>query len=490
MDSIVLESERHLRVGAAEARATIIHSLRTQEFSYISEQISMITARRGSQPLGAAQERKLPVMLTATFRPTSSGCAVKVRLADAWHSGIGKVWGMNGPYRTLLGEIQNEIDGALEPIAGDIEFDRATVTLETRNVPGVSIANTAIARAGETAVDEADELSTPTRVVTTRAPDAVLLRSSKGIAAFDRLDVEGLLTVGRMVSGRKIPSAPSGLALDVDQLSTRIEMAIAAQPSGRVTLALQDTEVPVAEFLDEQATIRTRLPLRTLHVCTTCKFEQIVNPDVEKLLERNRRKEVIPGAVGATVSKGGISPFLIIGSVMKLENFDIPFVCPRCQGLDADSSVVTYCPQCGERRDEAVLTTCQKCDHDFAGSVADDVAALWQQEAAPPVDVTSPLLRPVMPLPAPPIAPAPPTQFLSPPVITPIPEPNPQPIPAPTAVTDPTITIERSRSSGERPLAPAAWYRDPASRHEYRYWDGRRWTAHVADRGMPGDDPL
>jgi hypothetical protein len=490
MDSIVLESERHLRVGANEARATIIHSLRTQEFSYISEQISMITAHRGSQLLGAVQEQKLPVMLNATFRPTSSGCAVKVRLADAWHSGIGKVWGMNGQYRTLLGEIQTEIDDALEPIAGDIEFDRATVTLDTRDVPGLSIANAAIARAGEAVVEKTDELLTPARGVTSRSLDALLLRSSKGIAAFGRLDVEGLLTVGMLVSTRKGASASPGLALDVDRLSTRIEMAIAAQPSGRVTLALQDTEVPVAEFLDEQASIRQQLPLRTLHVCTTCKFEQIVNPDCEKLQERNRRKGVIKSTVGATVSKGGISPFLIIGSVMKLKNFDIPFVCPRCQGLDADSSVVTYCPQCGERRDETVLTTCPKCDHDFAGSVAEEVAAMWQQEAAPAVDVTSPLLRPVQPLPAPAIVPAPPKQFLSPPVIRPIPEHNPQPVRAQTLVTDPTISIERSRSSGERPLAPAAWYRDPASRHEYRYWDGKRWTADVADRGVPSDDPL
>ncbi len=490
MDSIVLESERHLRVGANEARATIIHSLRTQEFSYISEQISMITAHRGSQLLGAAQEQKLPVMLTATFRPTSSGCAVKVRLADAWHSGIGKVWGMNGPYRTLLGEIQTEIDGALEPIAGDIEFDRAVVTLDTRDVPGSSIANASIARAGEAVVEKADELSTPATGVTPRSPDAILLRSPKGIATFDRLDVEGLLTVGLMVSGRKAPSVSPGLVVEVDLLATRIEMASAAQPLGRVTLALQDAEVPIAEFLVEQATIRERLPLRTLHVCTACTFEQIVNPDYEKLLERNRRRGAIKGTLGATVSKGGISPFMIIGSVMKLENFDIPFVCPRCQGLDADSSLVTYCPKCGERRDEAVLTTCPKCDHDFAASVALEVATMWQQDAPAPVDVTSPLLRPVMPLPAPAIVPAPPKQFLSPPVITPSADPSPQPRPSPTAETDPTIAIDRSRPSAARPLAPAAWYRDPASRHEYRYWDGSRWTAHVADRGVPSNDPL
>lgn len=37
--------------------------------------------------------------------------------------------------------------------------------------------------------------------------------------------------------------------------------------------------------------------------------------------------------------------------------------------------------------------------------------------------------------------------------------------------------------------AAAAWYRDPAVRHEWRYWDGLSWTAHVADHGQVGDDP-
>lgn len=37
---------------------------------------------------------------------------------------------------------------------------------------------------------------------------------------------------------------------------------------------------------------------------------------------------------------------------------------------------------------------------------------------------------------------------------------------------------------------PLGWYPDPSRRHELRYWDGSAWTAHVADRGVPGvDDP-
>jgi hypothetical protein len=36
----------------------------------------------------------------------------------------------------------------------------------------------------------------------------------------------------------------------------------------------------------------------------------------------------------------------------------------------------------------------------------------------------------------------------------------------------------------------AGWFADPRRRHELRYWDGRRWTEHVADRGTRGVDPV
>jgi Protein of unknown function (DUF2510) len=34
------------------------------------------------------------------------------------------------------------------------------------------------------------------------------------------------------------------------------------------------------------------------------------------------------------------------------------------------------------------------------------------------------------------------------------------------------------------------WLPDPTSRHEYRYWDGSRWTDDVADRGVASTDVL
>jgi hypothetical protein len=39
-------------------------------------------------------------------------------------------------------------------------------------------------------------------------------------------------------------------------------------------------------------------------------------------------------------------------------------------------------------------------------------------------------------------------------------------------------------------MTDAAWLADPTHRHHYRYWDGTRWTDHVADDGVVGHDPV
>lgn len=37
---------------------------------------------------------------------------------------------------------------------------------------------------------------------------------------------------------------------------------------------------------------------------------------------------------------------------------------------------------------------------------------------------------------------------------------------------------------------PPAWHPDPTGRHDHRWWDGERWTEHVADAGQSSVDPL
>jgi hypothetical protein len=35
---------------------------------------------------------------------------------------------------------------------------------------------------------------------------------------------------------------------------------------------------------------------------------------------------------------------------------------------------------------------------------------------------------------------------------------------------------------------PARWYADPTGRHDHRYWDGAKWTHHIADLGVAGTE--
>jgi hypothetical protein len=264
-----------------------------------------------------------------------------------------------------------------------------------------------------------------------------VLRGPGGVASFDRLGVQGLLTVTLLVS-RAPGSMPANLARDVEAFSARVEAAIAAHPRGRLEIEVSEAEVPVVEFVARQAELRARLPMRTLQTCTTCKLERVVNPDFKRLQDQNRRKQVLTGAIGATVSSRGVNPFFLVGSLLRLKSSEIEYVCPRCQGLDADTTVVTFCPSCGDRRGEAVLRRCPRCDHGFA-SVLADAEPLWQPD---PVAVPPALGAPA-PFAAPAAGPAP-YGASPPPPFAPVPGPPPpllcMPVP-PGAVPPPGATV-------------------------------------------------
>jgi hypothetical protein len=44
--------------------------------------------------------------------------------------------------------------------------------------------------------------------------------------------------------------------------------------------------------------------------------------------------------------------------------------------------------------------------------------------------------------------------------------------------------------TAKAPTTPGAWHADPTRRYESRWWDGSRWTQHVATRGRTMSDPL
>jgi Protein of unknown function (DUF2510) len=53
-------------------------------------------------------------------------------------------------------------------------------------------------------------------------------------------------------------------------------------------------------------------------------------------------------------------------------------------------------------------------------------------------------------------------------------------IPTTIPTTTPTTTV---------PSVPADWYKDPAGRYDFRYWDGSKWTENVSRAGVRFTDP-
>ncbi len=207
--------------------------------------------------------------------------------------------------------------------------------------------------------------------------------------------------------------------------AARLDGELARQDTEHAVVEITDAEVPVVEFLYQQGRLRGQLPLRVLHVCTTCRHQRLVNPDYRKLVERNRRNQALGGSVGLFMGAGHVSPYILVGRLLQATTKPLDDVCPRCQGLDSSTRPVTFCPRCGDRRDESVLRGCAKCHLDLRSTL-------------PP----HPLWR----------------------------EPQAVPLPHETSAT--------------ADAGPAAgWFPDPAGLAPFRWWDGSAWTADVTRDG-------
>lgn len=57
---------------------------------------------------------------------------------------------------------------------------------------------------------------------------------------------------------------------------------------------------------------------------------------------------------------------------------------------------------------------------------------------------------------------------------------TPEPAPAPAQSVSPSTPVS---------TVPAGWHPDPSKRYEMRYWDGDKWTEHVASGGQQYTDP-
>jgi hypothetical protein len=429
MTFITSDFERSVGAPVGAVNAALAEALRGAGFEITSQSLTAVSARRGSRlalaTLGAFALRKIPVVATAQLAPAADGCSLAVRLADEWNPLMGQASAVKTRYRDAFAEVQRAIDAALFELCPAVSGGAASEWSNKRS--GVFLAKLAesMGRVGDGALSGGAALLTGDWRRATLPWDGVERVRFESAKGSARLT---MLDVQAMLDAGTLITTRAGSmppALMAEVVGVQAHLEQALTGAhGTATVELADPETAALEFLRQQASMRTAFPVRTLQECTGCHTRKLVNVDYQKILKRNQMLKGLGGGIGASISNGSIKPFVLLGRVMNVAKLDPDFVCRSCQGMTANESIVALCPQCGAFQGHPVLKTCGKCKCDLRTLIAAE--DFWQSGPA---------------------------------------------------------------DDDEPPLGtPAEWLADPTGRHEYRYWDGHRWTEHVADDGEQSTD--
>ncbi|MDI5937790.1 hypothetical protein [Micromonospora sp. DH13] len=414
-------AERRVAAPASVARQHLLRVIRDLAFDLRAEQLSLLEAVRGSKLGGVTlSATRVPVFLRVGLEADAAGTRVTVLLADRWVGKVGRNWGLTSVYVELFGSVLSAVDGVLgrlDPAAaaafapwwrqtgpGDVAIMQNAAGIANR-------AQAVLSRHASRLLD--GDAATPRRASVSRAgTETFTFETPQAVAEVPAELADGMLMVGTLVASRP-DGMPPHLVAQVQSLVVRIEEHLAAvagtvgsAPAARFTV--DPADVPVVTFLHQQARIRGMLPVRTLRTCTTCRLEKVTNPDLERLQERTRRTRDLASSISAVVT-----PYVLAGRLVQLNGKGPSFACPRCQGMDADETVVTYCQRCGDRRAETALRTCPKCQFDFRSLLAGDRP--WQPRATQPTGVAAPATAAAPgPAPEPALPPAPPAPTVAP----------------------------------------------------------------------------
>jgi hypothetical protein len=348
----------------------------------------------------AMSARNLPISMDAVFTRTDDGVVtVHIHLADNFSVPFAGATVRRSIQQRFV-EIERALDMGLSGTAHHSHPGPASPTTDIQPPPqntptpapaiqpppavGESQSTSAFdaARLGEQMGSALEKLTAKTQetvaAVRRRGPtepwqkvEAVTFVGPSGEATVDASRIQAFMSVSTMVE-RQPGALPENLAAQladfVQRLLAMLDAAGTAEVS-RVRHQVEPVDRPVLEFLEQQARMREQLPVRTLHHCKDCGHEKVSNPDYRKLMDRNRKMQALTGAAGLTVRGGSVSPFLLVGALFRLKKLDPDYVCPRCQGMESDDSITTFCPECGSQRSEAVLRSCSKCDHDLRTTI-------------------------------------------------------------------------------------------------------------------------
>ena len=496
-------ADRELTIPLGRARAELVRALGEAQFGLEIDQLTVLEGSRGRAFAGASRSAdKLPLRAQIRLTPAEPGCTLSIDVFDQWKLPVRRPI---ENYQAVIREIFAGFDLALrriDPKAGEFAEPVLSGTPSAyAPAPTSGAGGQAIAKLSGAANRYLEGgVSASQRRKGWQDTGSLVVLTPKASAVYDVDAAYAVVTVGTMVVQR--PSGmPPGLVSQLEKVVGSFEGAL--QGGGRAMptafVELDDAAMPAVEILTQQARIREKVAVRTLQVCTTCRLTKVVNPDYTKLKNKRHRMNILSGSIGAFVSPNGISPFVLVGRLAQLNQLDLEFVCPRCQGLRAESSLITFCPQCGDQRNDSVLRACEKCKFEFRalGATKD----LWDEPIARPgLGTWGPpeLHQRVDVDPAPAWAPPQPHQQADT-VVGPVywgpPRPSDLAVLSSGSGTHPSsATPVHSGLPGTpvaQPLHAAQWYPDPVGRHQLRWWDGTAWTAHAIDRlGQPVLDPI
>ncbi|MCC7076520.1 MAG: hypothetical protein IT198_05290 [Acidimicrobiia bacterium] len=395
MTLVLVDLERSLGVPAAASRGAVVSTLRELGFEMTAEAVASFEMRRGSAVASmATRPDVLPIGAVVYVASGQGSASLSIRIQDRWPAALGRPGSVVEAYRQGMWEIQMRLDaalGRLDPGAAQRFAPPAWWFAVDPAAPG-TVMDRAISRTGTIGTRIVDRAGRwfeggfrPKPSDRLRGAKHVVFHAGESQLAVEVETAKAMLGVAVLIAST--PGAmPANLQGDVERLAAQIE-SMQAGGSGCVRVVVAEEDRPIVDFLWQQAELRRGLPVRTLHRCRDCGLEKIHNPDYRKVMMRNNRVRALGGSLGATIGRGGLQPFVLLGTLVRVKDLDPEFVCPRCQGMDSDTRVVTFCPDCGTRADDPALRACAKCGHDFrkaAGRPAWELAATSLPAPPPP----------------------------------------------------------------------------------------------------------